>query len=103
VAVFAPIAALGAVPLTDPNLVAPIFTSLFMDKMIGFVKLDFPVFLLGAVITLLAVTGLTHRVAYMDIFCGHADKNHRGLRRDRDLLSQRYRLSERAGASGAEE
>jgi H+/gluconate symporter-like permease len=49
VILFAPIAALGAVLLTDPHLVAPIFTGLFMDKMVGFVKLYFPVFLLGAV------------------------------------------------------
>ena len=41
--------ALGAVLLTDPSLVAPMFTGLFMDKMVGFLKLYFPVFLLGAV------------------------------------------------------
>ena len=49
VILFAPIAALGAVLLTDPSLVAPMFTGLFMDKMVGFLKLYFPVFLLGAV------------------------------------------------------
>ena len=49
VILFAPIAALGAVLLTDPALVAPMFTGLFMDKMVGFLKLYFPVFLLGAV------------------------------------------------------
>ena len=49
VILFAPIAALGAVLLTDPSLVAPMFTGLFMDKMVGFVKLYFPVFLLGAI------------------------------------------------------
>jgi H+/gluconate symporter-like permease len=49
VILFAPIAALGAVLLTDPSMVAPMFTSVFMDKMVGFVKLYFPVFLLGAV------------------------------------------------------
>jgi len=49
VILFAPVAALGAVLLTDPSLVAPMFTGLFMDKMVGFVKLYFPVFLLGAV------------------------------------------------------
>ena len=48
VILFAPIAALGAVLLTDPQLVAPMFTGLFMDKMVGFLKLYFPVFLLGA-------------------------------------------------------
>ena len=49
VILFAPIAALGAVLLTEPSAVPPIFTGLFMDKMVGFVKLYFPVFLLGAV------------------------------------------------------
>jgi H+/gluconate symporter-like permease len=49
VILFAPIAALGAVLLTDPALVAPMFTGLFMDKMVGFLKLYFPVFMLGAV------------------------------------------------------
>ena len=49
VILFAPVAALGAVLLTDPSAVAPIFSGLFMDKMVGFVKNYFPVFLLGAV------------------------------------------------------
>ncbi len=49
VILFAPVAALGAVLLTDPSLVAPMFTGLFMEKMVGFLKLYFPVFLLGAV------------------------------------------------------
>lgn len=49
VILFAPVAALAAVLLTDPSLVAPMFTGLFMDKMVGFLKLYFPVFLLGAV------------------------------------------------------
>ena len=49
VILFAPVAALGAVLLIDPTLVAPMFTGLFMDRMVGFLKLYFPVFLLGAV------------------------------------------------------
>jgi H+/gluconate symporter-like permease len=49
VILFAPIAALLAVLLTDPSAVAPAFTGVFMEKMVGFVKLYFPVFLLGAV------------------------------------------------------
>ncbi|ODT90726.1 MAG: transporter [Rhodanobacter sp. SCN 67-45] len=49
VILFAPIAALGAVLLTEPALVAPMFTGLFMDRMVGFLKLYFPVFMLGAV------------------------------------------------------
>jgi len=49
VILFAPIAALGAVLLTVPALVAPVYTGLFMDKMVGFIKSYFPVFLLGAI------------------------------------------------------
>ena len=49
VILFAPVAAMGAVLLTDPSLVAPMFTGLFMEKMAGFLKLYFPVFLLGAI------------------------------------------------------
>ena len=48
VILFAPIAALGAVLLTEPLLVAPMFTGLFMEKMVGFLRLYFPVFMLGA-------------------------------------------------------
>ena len=48
VILFAPVAAMGAVLLIDPQLVAPMFTGLFMEKMVGFLKLYFPVFLLGA-------------------------------------------------------
>jgi H+/gluconate symporter-like permease len=49
VILFAPVAAMGAVLLTDPGAVPAAFTGLFMDKMVGFAKLYFPVFLLGAV------------------------------------------------------
>jgi H+/gluconate symporter-like permease len=49
VILFAPVAALGAVLLTDPSAVAPVFSGIFMEKMVGFVKLYFPVFMLGAV------------------------------------------------------
>src|SRR3954451_20875997 len=49
VILFAPVAALGAVLLTDPSLVPPMFSSVFMEKMVGFVKSYFPVFMLGAV------------------------------------------------------
>ena len=49
VILFAPVAALGAVLLTDPSAVLPVFSGLFMEKLVGFVKLYLPVFLLGAV------------------------------------------------------
>src|SRR5215831_15749565 len=49
VIMFAPVAALLAVLFTDPSLVLPMFSGVFMDKMVGFVKLYFPVFMLGAI------------------------------------------------------
>ncbi len=49
VILFAPVAAIGAVLLTDPAAVPVIFSGLFMEKMVGFIKLYFPVFLLGAI------------------------------------------------------
>ena len=49
VILFAPIAALLAVALTNPAWVLPLFSGIFMDKMVGFVKLYFPVFMLGAI------------------------------------------------------
>src|SRR3954469_12919699 len=44
----APVAALGPVLLTEPRLVLPVFTGLFMDKLAAFLKLYLPVFVLGA-------------------------------------------------------
>ena len=49
VILFAPVCALLAVLLTDPALVAPVFSGVFMEKMVGFIKSYLPVFLLGAV------------------------------------------------------
>lgn len=49
VIVFAPIAAMLAVALSQPEAVAPVFSGVFMEKLVGFLKLYFPVFLLGAI------------------------------------------------------
>ncbi len=49
VILFAPIAALGAVLFTDPSLVAPMYSSVFMAKMVDFIRNYFPVFMLGAI------------------------------------------------------
>ena len=49
VILFAPVAALGAVLFTDPSLVAPMFSSVFMKKMVAFLADYFPVFMLGSV------------------------------------------------------
>ena len=49
VILFAPIAAMGAVLLTDPKAVLPIYSGLFMPKMVFFVQNYFPAFMLGAI------------------------------------------------------
>jgi H+/gluconate symporter-like permease len=46
VILFAPVPALGAVLLTEPSAVPPMFSSVFMEKMVGFVKSYFPVFII---------------------------------------------------------
>ena len=48
VILFAPVAALGAVLLTSPKAVLPIYSGLFMAKMVVFVQNYFPAFMLGA-------------------------------------------------------
>ncbi|QWF19240.1 GntP family permease [Lysobacter capsici] len=79
VILFAPVAALGAVLLTDPTLVAPMFTGLFMDKMVGFLKLYFPVFLLGAIFgKLIELSGFSKSIVAATI---------RMLGRERAMLS----------------
>jgi H+/gluconate symporter-like permease len=75
VILFAPIAALGAVLATDPSLVAPMFTGLFMDKMVGFLKLYFPVFLLGAIFgKLIEVSGFSKSIVAAAIKLFGADR-----------------------------
>ena len=49
VILFAPVAAMLAVLCTSPSAVAPMFVGVFMERMVGFLKLYFPLFLLGAV------------------------------------------------------
>ena len=48
VILFAPLLAMLAVLFTDPSAVAPFFSGVFMERVAGFLKLYFPVFLLGA-------------------------------------------------------
>ena len=63
VILFAPIAAMGAVLLTTPGLVAPAFSGLFMDRMVGFIKSYFPVFLLGALFgKLMEISGFARSI-----------------------------------------
>ena len=49
VILFAPLCALLGVLLTDPGAVLPMFSGVFMEKLVAFVKLYFPVFVLGAI------------------------------------------------------
>lgn len=68
VILFAPVAALGAVLLTEPGAVAPVFSGIFMEKMVGFVKLYFPVFLLGAVFgKLVEMAGFSQSIVHAAI------------------------------------
>lgn len=63
VILFAPIAAMGAVLLTDPSMVAPAYSGIFMDKMVSLLKLYFPVFMLGAVFgKLIEVSGFARSI-----------------------------------------
>lgn len=49
VILFAPVAAMLAILLTQPYLALPVYSSVFGEKMVTFIKLFFPVFLLSAV------------------------------------------------------
>ncbi|QRF62764.1 GntP family permease [Variovorax paradoxus] len=63
VILFAPIAALLAVLLTHPALVAPVYVGVFMDKMVQFIKLYFPVFMLGALFgKLIEISGFARAI-----------------------------------------
>jgi H+/gluconate symporter-like permease len=64
VILFAPICALFAVLLTDPSYVFPFFSNIFMEKMVGFIKLYFPVFLLGAIFgKIVEMSGIAESIA----------------------------------------
>lgn len=64
VILFAPIAALLAVILTVPANTLPIFSGLFMAKMVTFIQNYFPIFLLGALFgKLMEVSGFARSIA----------------------------------------
>jgi H+/gluconate symporter-like permease len=64
VILFAPICALFAVLLTEPSYVLPFFSNIFMEKMVGFIKSYFPVFLLGAIFgKVVEMSGLAESIA----------------------------------------
>ena len=64
VILFAPLCALGAVALSEPSLVLPVYTGLFMNKMVVFVENYFPIFLLGAVFgKVIELSGMAQSIA----------------------------------------
>ncbi|HUR38994.1 MAG TPA: GntP family permease [Planctomycetota bacterium] len=63
VILFAPVCAMLAVLLTEPRAVPAAFTGVFMEKMVVFIKLYFPVFLLGAIFgKLIEVSGYSKSI-----------------------------------------
>ena len=63
VILFAPVAAMGAVLLTDPAAVPAAFSGVFMESMVGFVKNYFPVFMLGALFgKLIEISGFSKSI-----------------------------------------
>ena len=64
VILFAPVAALAAVALTDPSLILPVFSAIFTPKLADFVQRYFPLFLLGAVFgKMIEVAGYSAAIA----------------------------------------
>ncbi|MDN7245443.1 GntP family permease [Planococcus shenhongbingii] len=64
VILFAPLAALLAVFLIDPANILPFYTGVFMERMVGFIKTYFPVFLLGAIFgKVIEMSGIAESIA----------------------------------------
>ncbi|PFN99381.1 transporter [Bacillus sp. AFS076308] len=64
VILFAPLCALLAVLLIDPSHVLPFFSGVFMEKMVGFIKNYFAVFLLGAIFgKVVEMSGIAESIA----------------------------------------
>ena len=63
VIIMAPLLAMLAVLLTDPAAVPAAFSGLFMEKVASFLKLYFPVFLLGALFgKLVEISGFSRAI-----------------------------------------
>lgn len=64
VIIFAPICALFAVLLTEPSWLLPWYSNVFMGKMVEYIKLYFPIFLLGALFgKVVEMSGLARSIA----------------------------------------
>ncbi|MBL8635306.1 MAG: GntP family permease [Myxococcales bacterium] len=63
VILFAPLAALFAVAWVSPHHILPFFSGIYMEKLVGFLKPYFPVFLLGAIFgKLIEVSGFAKAI-----------------------------------------
>lgn len=63
VILFAPLAALFAVAWVSPHHILPFFSGIYMEKLVGFLKPYFPVFLLGAIFgKLIEVSGFAKSI-----------------------------------------
>lgn len=73
----APIAALGAVAFSDPSAIAPVFFGVYMEKMVAFLKLYFPVFMLGALFgKMIELSGFAESIVATAIrYVGHSRAN----------------------------
>jgi H+/gluconate symporter-like permease len=68
VILFAPLTALLAVLLINPGWVPVFLSGIFMEKLAGFIKLYFPVFLLGAIFgKLIELSGFAKSIAFVII------------------------------------
>ncbi|OAH59645.1 transporter [Domibacillus aminovorans] len=64
VIIFAPLCALFAVFLTDPSWLLPFYSNVFMAKMVEYIQLYFPIFLLGAIFgKVVEMSGLASSIA----------------------------------------
>ena len=64
VIIFAPICALFAVLLTEPGWILPFYSNVFMGKMVEYIQLYFPIFLLGAIFgKVVEMSGLAKSIA----------------------------------------
>jgi H+/gluconate symporter-like permease len=64
VIIFAPICALFAVFLTNPDFILPYYSNVFMGQMVEYIKLYFPIFLLGAIFgKVVEMSGLARSIA----------------------------------------
>jgi len=65
VILFAPIACLLAVLCTHPHLVLPVYSNMFMENMVVFIKNYFPVFMLGAIFgKLIEISGFAKSIVH---------------------------------------